>query len=223
MVIKKKHIVLFVLLFSYLCVNLCANTTEVYFSPDDHPAQRLVSLIGQAKQHIYAAIYMLTDMEIAQALANAKKNRHVEVQVIVDKSSIESEFGKVDILRQQNIPVYVFTGGGSKNASAKFLAKPGGALMHNKFALLDGNIVWTGSFNWTKSANTRNQENVVILYDSQVCAKFKKQFDVIKNRCNEYHSAFEKRTQTPTEDEGLLTFIKNWMCDIYEYLTRIFN
>lgn len=219
MVIVKKYVILIILLFSYLY----AGSTEVYFSPDDHPTQRLVSLISQAKQHICAAIYMLTDMEIAQALANAKKNRHVEVQVIVDKASIESEFGKIDILRQQNIPVYVFTGGSTHGASVKFLSKPGGALMHNKFALIDGNIVWTGSFNWTKNANMRNQENVIVLYDSQICAKFKKQFDIIKNRCDEFHSAFEKKMRTPQETESFLVFIKNWVCDFLESITRIFN
>ena len=38
-----------------------------------------------------------------------------------------------------------------------------GSLMHNKYAVIDENIVITGSFNWTNKAVNVNHENIVII------------------------------------------------------------
>jgi phosphatidylserine/phosphatidylglycerophosphate/cardiolipin synthase-like enzyme len=54
--------------------------------------------------------------------------------------------------------------------------------MHNKFALLD-NKTWTGSFNWTWSANIKNQENVIFTDELEVCKKYEKYFEILKKRC----------------------------------------
>ena len=54
--------------------------------------------------------------------------------------------------------------------------------MHNKFAILDQKV-WTGSFNWTISANKRNQENVVLLDEVDVCKKYEKRFEYFKKEC----------------------------------------
>jgi phosphatidylserine/phosphatidylglycerophosphate/cardiolipin synthase-like enzyme len=50
-------------------------------------------------------------------------------------------------------------------------------LMHHKFAVRDGNTVWTGSTNWTDESWSR-QENVVAVVESeQVAARFTRNFD----------------------------------------------
>jgi len=59
--------------------------------------------------------------------------------------------------------------------------------MHNKFVIFSCNVgnktlLWTGSFNFTKSAQLRNQENVVVLDDPCIIEKYEKQFEVIKKR-----------------------------------------
>ena len=72
--------------------------TEVLFSPDDQPTKRLLSLISGAKKRIYAAVYMLTDKTIAEALIAAKKQNNVDVQIVTDKISVESLFGKGKML-----------------------------------------------------------------------------------------------------------------------------
>ena len=54
--------------------------------------------------------------------------------------------------------------------------------MHNKFAIIDDKV-WTGSFNWTISANRKNQENVVYNDEKDVYEKFLEQFEKLKQRC----------------------------------------
>jgi phosphatidylserine/phosphatidylglycerophosphate/cardiolipin synthase-like enzyme len=152
--------------------------TEVFFSPDDRPASRLVQLINEAHTKIYAAIYMITDKNIAEALVRAKK-RGVAVQVIVDPSSMEGSYGKGQLLKMGNVDLFVF---GKENSRQGSFHQP---LMHNKFAVIDNNV-WTGSFNWTKSANEKNQENVILTDDVRVKDRFEHHFELLKQRCRHY-------------------------------------
>jgi phosphatidylserine/phosphatidylglycerophosphate/cardiolipin synthase-like enzyme len=152
--------------------------TEVFFSPDDRPASRLVQLINESHTKIYAAIYMITDKNIAEALVCAKK-RGVAVQVIVDPSSMEGSYGKGQLLKTGNVDLFVF---GNDKSQRRSFHQP---LMHNKFAVID-NKVWTGSFNWTKSANEKNQENVILTDDVRVKDRFEHHFELLKQRCCHY-------------------------------------
>jgi phosphatidylserine/phosphatidylglycerophosphate/cardiolipin synthase-like enzyme len=167
-----KRLLVLILVSWVFCLTLHAHS-EAYFSPDDRPAERLINLINGTKRKIYGAVYMFTDALIAQALINAKK-RGVDVRIIVDNATMDYEYGKGTLLKDNGIDVYVFTPQGKKG-------KFGMPLMHNKFALLD-NQLWTGSFNWTKSANQKNQENVILTTNKKVYAKFEKQFEILKGR-----------------------------------------
>ena len=47
---------------------------------------------------------------------------------------------------------------------------------HHKFAVIDAAVVGTGSFNWTKLAETDNYENLVILGSKGIAKQFRDQF-----------------------------------------------
>jgi phosphatidylserine/phosphatidylglycerophosphate/cardiolipin synthase-like enzyme len=53
------------------------------------------------------------------------------------------------------------------------------AIMHNKYMVIDGQSVQTGSFNYTAGANKRNAENVILLKD-------------VPDMANKYLTDFEK-------------------------------
>ena len=53
----------------------------------------------------------------------------------------------------------------------------GSGLMHNKFAVIDGRTVLTGSFNWTITADTKNDENLLVITDKELAQKYVKQFN----------------------------------------------
>ena len=146
---------------------------QVFFAPDDNPAKQLIREINNSKEKIFVAIYMLTDRRIAQSLIDAKNKRGINVQVVADKINVENRMSKINLLKRNGIDIFIF------NPGRKLLNPP---LMHDKFAILD-NKVWTGSFNWTISANIQNHENVVLLDEEDVCKKYQDQFEKLKNRC----------------------------------------
>jgi phosphatidylserine/phosphatidylglycerophosphate/cardiolipin synthase-like enzyme len=51
------------------------------------------------------------------------------------------------------------------------------AHMHNKYCLIDSQVLITGSFNWTSQAVTTNQENLIILQDAQFVREYQANFD----------------------------------------------
>jgi len=157
-------------------------SSEVLFSPDDKPGDKLIKRIDTAKHEIRAAVYMLTDSRIIKALVNAKE-RGVFVQVITDKVSCGGEYGKAGVLAEKGIDVFVYKPLVKESKNKKFYSAD--AIMHNKFAIID-NFLWTGSFNWTRSANSKNQENVIVTNDKNVIERFKAQFDLLKTRCESY-------------------------------------
>lgn len=180
-------------------MQVCSKTTRfrlfiftlVLFSPDDHPTNYLIKYIENAKERIHAAVFMLTDKNIAEALIDAHEKRKVDVQVVVDRSSADTEFGKARLLCEHGIPTYVFVPHSTRGHSR---SHSGGALMHNKFAVID-NKLWTGSFNWTISANKRNQENVICTEEKEVCDAFLAQFEKLKTRCERLNPSHQQKEE----------------------------
>lgn len=157
---------------------------EAHFSPHDNINAKLIQAINNAKKTIYAAVYMITDKTVADALIKAKIERKVDVQIITDKISVKGlgwggTWGKADSLAQGGVPTFIYTPG-EATYSAYFKSN---AIMHNKFALFDKTI-WTGSFNWTRSASSRNKENVIIVYNDQpMYETYLAQFEKLKTEC----------------------------------------
>ncbi len=63
-------------------------TVEVYYSPDDAPLDRLVTLYGHARRYLYVAVYGLTSPRAVEAMVAAKK-RGVDVRLITDRQRTE--------------------------------------------------------------------------------------------------------------------------------------
>lgn len=185
---------------------------SVLFSPYDKPTTYLINLIKQAKKSIYAATYMITDKEIAQALIQAHE-RGVDVRIITDIVST-GKYGKADLLAENGICVYILDANSSQNEDFKkqqdisknesctknyndsqskssteerwFLNDP---IMHHKFVIIDKSLVWTGSFNWTVAANRKNHENIITVTDKEICKSFFNHFNkmMTDGSCKPYY------------------------------------
>lgn len=189
-----------VLLCMGLAVSYIAAYTEVLFSPVDKPTKRLLELINASRHRIHAAVYMITDKIIAEALIEAKVKRGVDVQIITDKITYESIFGKGKLLREKGISLFIYNG--DKVPATRIFGN--GPIMHHKFALFDDTKLWTGSFNWTASANRCNQENVVITDERAVCTKFKNCFDQLKTLCQTRSFELKKGIEAPATEKAPL-------------------
>jgi len=122
---------------------------RVFFSPKDGCTDAINKVLVQARQEILVQAYSFTSAPIAKALVNAHK-RGVKVQAILDKSQRSEKYTSATFLTNAGIPTYI----DDKHAIA-----------HNKVMIIDREIVITGSFNFTKAAEEKNAENVLIIKD----------------------------------------------------------
>jgi phosphatidylserine/phosphatidylglycerophosphate/cardiolipin synthase-like enzyme len=128
----------------------------VYFAPGGEPTQAIVNALHQAKQAVLVQAYSFTSAPIAKALVEAHK-RGVRTQVILDSSQQTEKYSEADFLA---------------HAGIRCLIDGEHAIAHNKVMVIDGVTVITGSFNFTKAAEEKNAENVVIITDPSVASQY---------------------------------------------------
>lgn len=146
-----------------LCITISISTlakTEVYFSLYDNPQKEIIKNINQAEAFINIAMYIFTDREIALPLVKARE-RGVKVRLYLDKEQIDYKYSQSRFLVQKGIKTRI----SSNNY-----------IMHNKFAIIDNRLLLTGSYNWTFSANNRNDENLMVIDDPEIIGIFQNQF-----------------------------------------------
>ena len=122
---------------------------SLYFSPKGGAQQAIVDAIGQAKETVHVQAFSFTSAPIAKALVDSAK-RGVKVEAILDKSQRKATYTGATFLKNEGIPVYI---------------DAAHAIAHNKVIVIDGQTVVTGSFNFTKAAEERNAENLLIIKD----------------------------------------------------------
>jgi len=133
---------------------------EVAFSPNDGATELVVRTIDSAKTSVRVAAYSFTSKPIAQALLAAHR-RGVDVRVVVDKSNVTARYTAATFLANMGVPVRV-----------DFRYR----IMHDKFTVIDGVALETGSFNYTQAAAS-NAENVIILHDPAVAQRYGQEWD----------------------------------------------
>ncbi len=150
---------------------------KALFSNQHSIQQELLDLIAQEKKKIQIAVFRFSDRCLADALLH-KKSLGTKIEIITDAGSLDSRINQILRLHQCGIPIYIYPPGNNGNNHG---------LMHHKFCLFSNNseayeqIIWTGSYNFTKAAATINQENVVIIKnDNKTWLEFTKLFRELK-------------------------------------------
>jgi phosphatidylserine/phosphatidylglycerophosphate/cardiolipin synthase-like enzyme len=141
------------------------------FSPLGKCSNYIIREIAQAQREILVAVYAFTHEELARALVKAQQ-RGVQVQVILDQEfDAANEPSKGSFLQQQGISVRRISG------AHPVKAEKGAGLMHQKFAVIDRKVVFTGSYNWTVAAENYNDENLLFFRDAAPLAEaYRKEF-----------------------------------------------
>ena len=135
--------------------------TEVYFSQYDHPQKEIIKNINQAETFIHIAMYIFSDRDIALPLVKAHE-RGVKVRLYLDQEQVVYPFSQSRFLAQKGMNIRISTNNYN---------------MHNKFAIIDNRILLTGSYNWTFSANRRNDENLMVIDDPDIISRFQNYFE----------------------------------------------
>ncbi len=135
-------------------------TVEVLFTPWDDAEGALIKVLKQARHQIRVQAYLFTSRSLAQALIAAHQ-RGVDVKILADREMVQKgERSQIPRLAEAGIPVWLET---------RY------TVAHNKIMLIDAldaaNVVITGSYNYTFSAQARNAENLLILRDNAALAR----------------------------------------------------
>ena len=124
-------------------------------------------LIEECKTSLDAALYRLNHPRLGKALEDAV-GRGVRVRLVLDRNKYEESFATRELLSDRRIPfrlLYGRQGPGSK--------------MHHKFAILDGRMALTGSYNWTLESEEQNYENLLILSEPENLEIFRREFEAL--------------------------------------------
>src|SRR5262249_5280297 len=124
---------------------------QTVFTPYDDGIGNYLSFLDRANESVYIADYSFTDPRIVDKLIELKTKRKVDVHLLLDLSQTQGRSGdhekaQIDRLKAVNIEVVVGT------------SEKSHAIMHDKYTVVDGVWVESGSWNYTKSAN--DQANV---------------------------------------------------------------
>lgn len=141
-------------------------SAQVFFSPKDNAIEKgIIPLIQQAEKSIDLSLFHFSDPSIAKAILDAKKDRGVDVKLIIDATGAANAatHANVELLRAAGIQVKVENWGGKQ---------------HMKGGVVDGKHAVIGSMNWTASGVKRNDENCMVIRNHDgLGAAMQTQFD----------------------------------------------
>ena len=143
---------------------------QVYFSPRGGCTEAIVAALGAARQTVLVQAYSFTSAPVAGAL-KAAHDRGVDVRVVLDRSQRSERYTGATYLQHAGIPVWI--------DSAH-------AIAHNKVMVIDGETVVTGSFNFTKAAEEHNAENLLVLRDRGLAARYAENWAAHRGHSEQY-------------------------------------
>lgn len=129
------------------------NETKIIigFSPEGSAQKAIIDVIRSARSELRLAAYSFTSPVVVKELVAAKK-RGVDVKIVVDEKGNKSKksISAMNTIQLAKIPI---------RTNGRF------SIFHDKFIIVDKRTVETGSFNYSDSANFRNSENVIAMYN----------------------------------------------------------
>ncbi|MCL1894529.1 MAG: phospholipase D family protein [Holophagaceae bacterium] len=154
----------------HLEVGVDLANVQVHFSPGGSPTTAVINVLDEAKRSVHVQAYSFTSALIASALKSAH-DRGVKVLVVLDKSQRSERYTSATFLTNAGIPVWI----DKKHAIA-----------HNKVMIIDESIVITGSFNFTKAAEERNAENLLIISNKQIADEYLANWEIHRGHSEAY-------------------------------------
>ncbi|MCC2548871.1 phospholipase D-like domain-containing protein [Hymenobacter sp. BT175] len=135
--------------------------TEVHFSPGTECVEAIQRFISHAAHRLDVCVFTISDDRLTDCLLTA--HRHgVQIRLLTDDEKLFDKGSDIRQLAAAGIPVRTDV---TENH------------MHHKFAVADGRVALTGSYNWTRSAALYNLENLLITDEPAVVRRFSSEFD----------------------------------------------
>lgn len=170
---------------SCLLSTACHGEMDVIFSPDSDIQELLVSSINGCSGSIDLAISDLGSGELIQALTDAK-GRGVEIRMVVDYQSARPKSSLITHLKEEGFLIKALNG-------------EAGGHMNNNFAVFDGKLLITGTYDWTNQAPKYSHNNVVLIDDPSVINSYRAEFDRLYSK--EDQLAWTAPKSTPADKQ----------------------
>lgn len=138
---------------------------QVYFSPGPDCRIAIEQAMETALDELLICVFTISDDRLSDAIQRAHRNG-LTVKVLSDNDKMDDRGNDIERLAASGVDVRI-------DRSPEH--------MHHKFMVVDGQTVLTGSYNWTRSAETRNEENLVVLDDPFLAGRFAEEFERIWN------------------------------------------
>ena len=138
---------------------------HAYFSPGPDCRVAIEQAMETALDELLICVFTISDDRLSDAIQRAHRNG-LTVRVLSDNDKMDDRGNDVERLSLSGVDVRI-------DRSPEH--------MHHKFMVVDGHTVLTGSYNWTRSAETRNEENLVVLDDPVLAGRFAEEFERIWN------------------------------------------
>ncbi|PKM23823.1 MAG: nuclease [Gammaproteobacteria bacterium HGW-Gammaproteobacteria-13] len=134
---------------------------SAHFSPGDDCLRKIRELCRQVRTSLDICVYTISDDRLSEEIITCHR-RGVAVRVISDNEKQFDEGSDIQHLIAQGVPLRI---------------DDSPYHMHHKFALFDANLLLNGSFNWTRSATTSNEENLLVTDHALLVASYRSEFD----------------------------------------------
>lgn len=151
--------------------------SELFFAEEMSIERVLLDAITGSRASIHVAAYRLTNLRLAQALADAHR-RGLDVRAVLDSAKYEANPALAQLFSEHGVPHRPLAGR---------LGPP--TKMHHKFAIFDGRMVTTGSYNWTDESEEQNFDDLIILREEALVARYRTAFEQLWRRAARAASA----------------------------------
>jgi len=142
-------------------VNIRRTKIHVYFSPEDNIEKVMLKKIQKAKKSIYFMAFSFTSNKIGEAMIKKYKNG-TTVKGIFESHGTKQRYSEYIKMKLEGLQVRV-----DKNRY----------LMHHKVIIIDDKTVILGSYNFSKNANKKNDENILIIKNKNIAVKYLREFN----------------------------------------------
>ena len=134
---------------------------ENYFAPEDGVEKAVVAKLAEAQQQIAFMAFVFTSEPIAEIMGK-RLAAGATVRGVVEKRSAGSNYSRHKYLNERGADIYI---DGNPNT------------MHHKVIVVDGELVMTGSYNFSASAEEKNDENLIMIHSPEIAAIFLEEID----------------------------------------------
>jgi len=141
---------------------------NVYFAPEDNIEKIINGRIEKAEKSIKFMQFSFTSDAVGEMMIK-KFKQGISVEGVFEKKGSDSEYSEYTKMKIEGIPVRV-----DKNKYT----------MHHKVIIIDDCRVITGSFNISKNANSKNDENIIIIDSREAASKYIEEFYRIYSRAD---------------------------------------